>query len=82
MDYHRQSGKQDTRNSRSCSFCQQADPDFSQRRAADQAVLCGHSDSAAAHVTEEGFLRHRMVELRNMAARHGSPIQVHPNVAA
>ena len=82
MDYHRKPGKQDTRNARPCAYCQQTDNDFLQRRSSDQMVVCGLRDVASAHLTEEGFLRHRMLELRILAARLGTPILFDPSVAA
>ena len=82
MDYHRKATKHETRSARICSFCQLSDPAFGSRKAVDQMILCGMLESARAHVTEEGFLRHRMAELRLMAARMGRPIQVAASAAA
>ena len=82
MDYHRQATKHETRSAHMCSFCQLTDPGFNTRKAVDQVILCGMLESARAHVTEEGFLRHRMAELRLMATRLGTPIQEASAVAA
>lgn len=82
MDYHRKSSKHDTRSAHPCAFCQLSDPDFSARKAVDQMIVCGQTESARAHLTEEGFLRHRMAELRHLAARMGTPIQVTNSAAA
>ena len=82
MDYHRESSKHDTRSARPCTFCQLSDPAFPKRKPVDQMIACGQMESARAHVTEEGFLRHRMAELRQLAARLGQPIDVSPSAAA
>jgi hypothetical protein len=52
----------DTRTSRSCAFCQQIDLDFVRRNPLDQLVK--DSDTAGGHITEEGYLRHRIAELK------------------
>ncbi|MGO9865051.1 MAG: hypothetical protein ACLPLR_15695 [Terriglobales bacterium] len=59
----------DTRSSRLCEFCRELDPHFPQRRPADQMVTTSHKATASAHVTEDGYVRHRMIELRRMASR-------------
>ena len=82
MDYHREPGKHDTRNARPCAFCMRADLDFQKRKPIDQVVSTGIGDTAASHLTEEGFIRHRMAELRNLASRMGHPIAEQPSAAA
>lgn len=57
----------DTRTNRTCKFCQQVDPDFSRRNLLDQLVK--DSDTAGGHITEEGYLRHRIAELRILKLR-------------
>jgi hypothetical protein len=52
----------DTRTSRTCAFCKQIDRDFSRRDPLDQLVK--DSDTAGGHITEEGYLRHRIAELK------------------
>ena len=52
----------DTRTSRMCAFCKQTDPNFSRRNPLDQLVK--DSDTAGGHLTEEGYLRHRLAELK------------------
>jgi hypothetical protein len=54
---------QDTRTGRDCQFCQRSDPDFGKRKAIDRMVCSKENDSAAAHVTENGYVRHRMLEI-------------------
>jgi|GEM_PF-630774 hypothetical protein len=51
-----------------CSYCQDFDPSFSTRPALDQLVS-GINHSANAHVTEDGYVRHRMVELGQLTQR-------------
>ena len=59
----------DTRSSRPCEFCQQFDPHFPQRRPADQMVASNRRALASAHLTEDGYVRHRVLELRKIASR-------------
>jgi hypothetical protein len=57
------------RPSRLCEFCQQHDPKFRERRALDQMVATNRKYSASAHLTEDGYVRHRVLELRQIASR-------------
>ncbi len=59
----------DTRSSRPCEFCREFDPQFPQRRPLDQMVASSRKAIASAHLTEDGYVRHRMVELRQLASR-------------
>jgi hypothetical protein len=59
----------DTRSSRPCEFCRELDPQFPQRRPLDQMVVCARKPVASAHLTEDGYVRHRMLELRRITAR-------------
>lgn len=54
---------QDTRTGRECQFCRRSDPDFGKRNPADTLVCSKQNDTAAAHVTENGYVRHRMLEI-------------------
>jgi hypothetical protein len=40
-----------------------------QRRPLDQMVAGSRKAIASAHLTEDGYVRHRMVELRKLASR-------------
>jgi len=51
-----------------CSFCQELDPRFSVRPALDQLVA-GLNHSANAHVTDDGYVQHRMIELSQRRAK-------------
>ena len=62
----------DTRSSRPCEFCREFDPQFPQRRPADQMVATSRKAIASAHLTEDGYVRHRMLELRRITS--GSPL--------
>ena len=53
-----------------CSYCKDLDPTFSNRPALDQLVA-GVNHSAHAHVTEDGYVRHRMIELGQLTQRRG-----------
>ena len=59
----------DTRSSRPCEFCREFDPQFPQRRTVDQMVASSRKASASSHLTEDGYVRHRVVELRHLASR-------------
>ena len=59
----------DTRSSRRCEFCQELDPQFPQRRPIDQMVVSTRKAVASAHLTEDGYVRHRILELRRATAR-------------
>ena len=59
----------DTRSSRPCEFCRELDPHFPERRPLDQMVATSRKAIASAHLTEDGYVRHRMLELRRMTSR-------------
>ena len=59
----------DTRSSRPCEFCQELDPHFHHRRPLDQMIASTRKPVASAHLTEDGYVRHRIVELRQAASR-------------
>ena len=59
----------DTRSSRPCEFCRELDPRFRERNAPDQMVATNRKHTASAHLTEDGYVRHRMVELSRIASR-------------
>ena len=58
----------DTRSSRPCEFCRELDPHFPERRPLDQMVAISRKAIASAHLTEDGYVRHRMLELRRMTS--------------
>lgn len=59
----------DTRSSRPCEFCRELDPKFFQRSAPDQMVATNRPHTASAHLTEDGYVRHRMLELTRIVSR-------------
>ena len=59
----------DIRSSRPCEFCREHDPKFRERRPLDQMVASSRKAIASSHLTEDGYVRHRMLELRQIAAR-------------
>jgi hypothetical protein len=54
---------QDTRTGRDCQFCRYSDPDFEKRDPMDRLVSSKKNDVAAAHMSENGYIRHRMLEI-------------------
>ena len=59
----------DTRSGRPCEFCRDLDPQFRHRRPLDQMVASSRKACASAHLTEDGYVRHRMLELRMLNTR-------------
>jgi hypothetical protein len=59
----------DARSGRPCEFCRDLDPQFPHRRPLDQMVARTRKASASAHLTEDGYVRHRMLELRRLTSR-------------
>jgi len=59
----------DTRSSRPCEFCREFDPHFPNRRPLDQMVVSTRKAVAGSHLTEDGYVRHRILELRKMSVR-------------
>ena len=70
--YHRQLLHRDSRTGRDCKFCLQFDPDFAKRNPIDRSVQEDQGDSAAAHLTEDGHVRHRIFEILRM---HGKDLR-------
>ena len=70
---------QDTRTGRDRRFCQSSDPEFGKRNPQDRLVRSKQNDTATAHMTENGYVRHRMPELRvRLGVKEFGPL---PNVA-
>ena len=66
--FHRELVGKDTPTGRDCEFCYRVDPDFSKRDPMDRLVLSKLDDTAAAHLTEDGYVKHRIAELRKRRA--------------
>ncbi|MGO9127020.1 MAG: hypothetical protein ACLP6G_19310 [Terriglobales bacterium] len=74
--YHRQAEHTDTRSGRECRFCSTMDPDFASRRPIDRMVASKLDDTASAHITEDGYVKHRILELmKKRAATFAAPLQ-------
>lgn len=74
--FHRQHEHTDTRSGRECSFCSTMDPDFATRRPIDRMVVPKLDDTASAHLTEDGYVKHRIAELvKKQAAMFAAPLQ-------
>jgi hypothetical protein len=61
--YHRNLKGRDTPHGRECRFCRLSDPDFEKRKLIDRLVQSEQCDSASGHLTEDGYVRHRMTEI-------------------
>src|SRR5579862_7683201 len=66
--YHRRPQHTDSRNGRECGFCAKMDPNFNSRRTIDRMVVHKQDDTASAHLTEDGYVRHRIAELMKKRA--------------
>lgn len=74
--FHRQHTHTDSRSGRECRFCSTMDPDFASRRPIDRMVVPKLEDSASAHLTEDGYVKHRIAELiKRRAATFPAPLQ-------
>jgi hypothetical protein len=62
----------DSRSGKLCEFCRHADPDFARRHPIDQFVTGEGNNAAASHLTETGYVKHRLMELRRRIALAGS----------
>jgi hypothetical protein len=76
--FHRKSqGKgKDTPSGRDCQFCNSVDPNFSKRDPMDRLVLSMLDDTAAAHLTEDGYVKHRIAELSKKQSLDGIEIDL------
>jgi len=64
MDFmHRKPLERETRNGHDCVFCAQLDPDFAKRRPVDKLVHNQLYATASGHLSEDGYVRHRMLEI-------------------
>jgi hypothetical protein len=76
---HRKPQHQETRTGRDCRFCQRSDPDFGTRDPMDRLVCSDLNDTAAAHMTEDGYIKHLLLEIRvRLGVTEFGPL---PNVA-
>jgi hypothetical protein len=65
--------RQESRTGRECQFCRNSDPNFGMRDPQDRLVIARGNDSAASHLTENGHVRHRVLEIRiRLAVIEGS----------
>jgi len=55
---------QDTRTGQDCEFCRDFDPNFEIRETPDRLVTPRGNNTAAAHLTENGYVQHRALEIR------------------
>ena len=62
--FHRRPQEQDTRTGHDCRFCKIADPEFGKRDPLDRLVYSELNNSATSHLTENGYVWHRMLEIR------------------
>jgi hypothetical protein len=60
---HRKPQNEETRTGRDCRFCQRSDPYFGERDPMDRLVSSELNDSAAAHMTEDGYVKHRIQDI-------------------
>jgi len=58
----------DTRSGSPCEFCMKLDSEFPKRHLMDQMVAANKKHIASAHLTEDGYVRHRVLELSRLKA--------------
>ncbi len=61
--------RSDTRSGCPCQFCMRLDPQFPKRNPMDQVVASNRKHTASAHLTEDGYVRHRVLELSLLRSR-------------
>jgi hypothetical protein len=61
---HRKPQPKETRTGRDCQFCRYFDPEFRRRDPMDRLVCPEREETAAAHMTENGHVKHRLLEIR------------------
>ncbi len=52
-----------SRRVNTCGFCRHSDPDFEERNPPMDRMVCSNQHTATGHVTENGYVRHRMLEI-------------------
>jgi hypothetical protein len=73
--YHRKPQEKDCRTGRDCPFCAQLDPDFAKRSPIDRWVQDRSEGSASAHLSENGYVRHLILEI-GMRRRHTQALPI------
>ena len=63
--------RKETRTGRDCQFCRCFDPEFGKRDPMDRLVCPELKDTAAAHMTENGHVKHRLLEIKMRAGPVG-----------
>ena len=61
--YHRQPEHKDCHSGRDCEFCFRIDPNFSKRSPVDRWVQGEFGNFAGSHVSENGYVQHRLLEI-------------------
>ena len=61
---HRKPQPKETRAGHDCQFCRQFDPRFGKHDSMDRLVCAELYDTATAHMTENGEIKHRLLEIR------------------
>jgi hypothetical protein len=61
---HRKPQPTETRTGRDCQFCRQFDHEFGRRDLMDQLVRFELGDTATAHMSENGEIKHRLLEIK------------------
>ena len=68
--YHRQLQRTEQSTGRDCKFCATVDPNFAKRNPADRWVHGTPQDSAMSHVSENGHVLHRILEIARRRAQN------------
>ncbi|MGA2696565.1 MAG: hypothetical protein ABSE92_10915 [Terriglobales bacterium] len=77
MDFmHRRPQVSETRNGHDCGFCAELDPNFGKRRPVDKLVHNKDHATAAGHLSEDGYVKHRMLEISVKLRPANSPPKI------
>lgn len=69
MSFHREHSFNEHPNTRTCHFCAERDPNFATRKFEDRLVRHNAGDVAGSHISEDGHVLHRMMEVTLLQQR-------------
>jgi hypothetical protein len=69
MSFHRDHPFTEHPNTRTCRFCAERDPNFARRKTEDRLVRHNAADVASSHISEDGHVLHRIMEVTMLQQR-------------
>lgn len=76
--FHCKAQHHDPQTGRDCRFCKRSDPEFRNRNPMDRLV-CSEQDTATVHITENGYVRHWLLEIEVRLGMPKFPVAVRAN---